>query len=55
VLPKKALVEYVPKQDIKLSSSLTMKDLKIVGSWDNWTREIPMELTYNNLKGCEEK
>lgn len=36
VLPKKALVEYTPRQDIKLTSSLIMKDLKIVGSWDNW-------------------
>lgn len=32
-----------------------MRDLKIVGSWDNWIGETPMELAYNNLKGCEEK
>ena len=37
VLPKKALVEYIPRQDIKLTSSLALRDLKIVGSWDNWT------------------
>jgi hypothetical protein len=36
VLPKKALVEYIPRQDIKLTSSLALRDLKIVGSWDNW-------------------
>lgn len=30
-----------------------MKDLLIVGSWDNWVGETKMELTYNNLKGCE--
>lgn len=53
VLPKKALVEYIPRQDIKLTSSLALRDLKIVGSWDNWAGQIPMELAYNNLKGCE--
>jgi hypothetical protein len=37
VLPKKALVEYIPRQDIKLTSSIALKELKIVGSWDNWT------------------
>ena len=36
VLPKKALVEYIPRQDIKITSSIALKDLKIVGSWDNW-------------------
>jgi hypothetical protein len=36
VLPKKALVEYIPRQDIKLTSSIALKDLKIVGSCDNW-------------------
>jgi hypothetical protein len=36
VLPKKALVEYIPRQDIKLTSSIALKDLKIVGSWDSW-------------------
>ena len=53
VLTKKALVEYTPRQDIKISSSLAMPDLKIVGSWDNWQSELTMELGYNNLKGCE--
>lgn len=37
VLTKKALVEYIPRQDTKLTSSLALRDLKIVGSWDNWT------------------
>lgn len=36
ILPKKALLEYIPKQDTKIASSLGMKGLKIIGSWDNW-------------------
>lgn len=53
VLPKKALVEYTPSQDIKITSSLAIKDLCIMGSWDNWQSMAKMELAYNSLKDCE--
>lgn len=55
MLPKKALMEYIPRQDIKITSSIAARDLRIVGSWDGWKTEQRMELAYNNLKGCEEK
>ena len=55
VLPKKAMVEYIPRQDIKITSSIAARDLFILGSWDNWKTLIKMELSYNSLKGCEEK
>lgn len=42
------------KGEIKISSCLLIEGLKIVGSWDNWTKEIPMVRTINHLKGCEE-
>lgn len=48
-------MEYIPRQDIKITSSIAARDLRIVGSWDGWKTEQRMELAYNNLKGCEEK
>ena len=32
-----------------------VEGLRIVGSWDNWTKERTMLKTYNSLKGCDEK
>jgi hypothetical protein len=37
VHPKKAFVELVEKKnDIKITSNISIEGLKIVGSWDNW-------------------
>ena len=54
VHPKKAFVELVEKKnDIKITSNISIEGLKIVGSWDNWKEETPMTKTTNKLKGCE--
>lgn len=39
---------------IKISSCLLIEGLRIVGSWDNWEREIEMVKMDNHLKGREE-
>lgn len=37
VHPKKTFVELVEKKnDIKITSNISIEGLKIVGSWDNW-------------------
>lgn len=54
VHPKKTFVELIEKKnDIKITSNISIEGLKIVGSWDNWKEEIPMTKTTNKLKGCD--
>lgn len=37
VHPKKTFVELIEKKnDIKITSNISIEGLKIVGSWDNW-------------------
>jgi hypothetical protein len=45
----------VPGEPLKITSNFCIENLKIMGSWDNWTTEREMAKTYNPLKKCEEK
>lgn len=42
VFPKKKFVPIFKDGCMKISSCLLIEGLKIVGSWDNWTKEILM-------------
>ena len=48
---------YLPinkKGEAEITSNLLIEGVKLVGSWDNWSKEWPMIRIRNNLANREE-
>ena len=55
ILPKKTYVEKHQGLPVRISTSFQLRELMLVGSWDDWQEELPMRKAFNPLRGCEEK
>lgn len=54
-LPSVDLNEYTPSNQkaVKLTTHLIGNDVKVLGSWDGWSRPLPMIRKHNALRNCE--
>jgi hypothetical protein len=54
VYPKKMFLPINKEGEIKITSNLLIEGLRLIGSWDNWAVEIPMDRILNHLVNREE-